>query len=90
MILDQHKRWLTNQSNGKRANFSLEDLSGFDLTSVMLSKAKLTGANMSRCTLRARICPRPTFSASIWVARIFATSISPVLTCAVSICVAPI
>ena len=50
--LDRHAAWLQRQPNGARANFSLEDMSGFDLAAVMLSKAKLTGANLSCCNLR--------------------------------------
>ena len=50
--LDSHIKWLRDPSKCKRADFTLEDLSGFDLTSVVLRKAKFTGANLSRCVLK--------------------------------------
>ena len=44
-ILDKHKAWLSDSTDGVRANFRYADLSGADLSGADLSGANLSGAN---------------------------------------------
>ncbi len=50
-ILKNHKMWLENNANGKRADLSWADLSDANLSVANLSVANLSGANLSRADL---------------------------------------
>ena len=51
-MLDQHKIWMQG-GPGACADFTLQDLRGFDFSDRDLSGAKFTGANLQRCRFRA-------------------------------------
>ena len=50
-ILRLHELWLNDDENGVRANLSMANLSGADLSRADLSGANLSGANLSRANL---------------------------------------
>ena len=50
-ILDVHGKWLLGESGGTRADLSRADLSGANLSRADLSRADLSGANLSRANL---------------------------------------
>ena len=50
-ILSKHKKWLTNEDGGERADLSGADLSGADLSWADLSGADLSGADLSGANL---------------------------------------
>ena len=50
-ILEKHKKWLNDESDGERANLSGACLSGAYLSGADLSGANLSGANLSRADL---------------------------------------
>jgi len=51
LILEKHKKWLNNDSEGERANLSDADLSDADLSDADLSDADLRYANLSDADL---------------------------------------
>ena len=51
-ILDAHKKWLSDEPDGKRANLSNADLSNADLRYADLSNADLSNANLRYANLR--------------------------------------
>ena len=50
-ILSKHKKWLTNEDGGERANLSGADLSGANLSGAYLYRAYLYRANLSGADL---------------------------------------
>jgi hypothetical protein len=50
-ILEKHRKWAMNESDGERANLSYADLSGANLSYADLSYADLSGANLSGANL---------------------------------------
>ena len=50
-ILELHKKWLQDESEGERANLSYTDLSGADLSGLNLSYANLRYADLSDTNL---------------------------------------
>jgi hypothetical protein len=52
-ILDLHKKWIYEESDGKRANLSGANLSGANLSGANLSSANLRSANLSSADLRS-------------------------------------
>jgi hypothetical protein len=50
-ILDEHKKWLSDSTTGKRAYLHGADLTGANLTGAYLSGANLTGANLTGADL---------------------------------------
>ena len=46
-ILNEHAKWVADNTTGSRANLSGADLSGADLYGANLSRANLSGANLS-------------------------------------------
>ena len=50
-VLKEHRLWLQNKSDGKRADLSGADLSGADLSGANLREADLSGTNLKRADL---------------------------------------
>jgi hypothetical protein len=50
-ILDEHKKWVEDNTSGSRADLSRADLYGADLSGADLSGANLSGANLSGADL---------------------------------------
>ena len=50
-ILEKHKKWLSSQDGGERANLSEANLRGADLREANLSEANLRGADLRRANL---------------------------------------
>src|SRR5688572_20321172 len=52
-ILGEHRKWIeSNETKGKKANLSGEDLSGLNLARVNLSKADLSKADLTDANLQ--------------------------------------
>jgi uncharacterized protein YjbI with pentapeptide repeats len=51
-ILENHKLWLANNSNGQKADLRRANLRGADLRLADLSGADLSGADLRRANLR--------------------------------------
>jgi len=54
-ILGLHEKWLNNEPDGKRADFSGKDLSGIDLSGIDLSGAAFYGTNLTGANLKGTI-----------------------------------
>ena len=52
VVLEQHARYLRGQRGAARANLTMLNLSGMDLSQAQLKEAKLTGSNLNRCVLK--------------------------------------
>ena len=52
-MLENHKAWVEGGSDGTCADFTLQDLRGFDFSNRNLRGAKFTGANLQRCRFQA-------------------------------------
>jgi hypothetical protein len=50
-ILEKHRKWLSEEAGGEKANLSVADLSGANLSVANLSGANLSGANLSVANL---------------------------------------
>ena len=69
--LAHHERFLCGQRGGRRADLSLQNLSGFDLAEVNLKRAKLTGTDLSCCNLKsANLSESDLFAADLSGARL--------------------
>ena len=61
-ILDNHKNWLGNDSDGKRADLTGAKLTGADLSGANLSEANLTEANLTEAYLSGAYLTRANLS----------------------------
>ena len=65
-ILISHERWLKGIHGGVRADLTLQELYGLDLSEANLKRAKLTGTDLSRCILiKANLEEADLFSANL-------------------------
>jgi len=51
-VIKRHILWIRDLKGGVRADLSLRDLRRYKFDRVNLRKAKLAGANMSKCSVR--------------------------------------
>ena len=75
-ILENHRKWLCCDADGKRANLSGEDLSGEDLSGADLSGADLSGANLYGANLsRAYLSRAYLYGANLYGADLYGAKI---------------
>ena len=76
-ILDKHFKWLRGENGGKRANLFGANLSRADLSGANLSRANLFGANLSRADLsRADLSGANLSGANLSRANLFGANLS--------------
>ena len=51
-IVKRHIRWVKGVRGGQPADLSLRDLRPYKFDRIILRKAKLAGANMTRCSMK--------------------------------------